>query len=179
MREDMYSPPDGLMTPRLRQDALARLGRTAATAPLLRFADHVRAYTARQLMDYSDELNAFEGLRKALSPSMNYTKTWFGMPAFAFDWALLWKPSSSGTDRRGFPSWSWAGWNGEVSMAYHDKKQSEQIQSWLRKRTWIKWHICDKDGKIMPVWNGRPNNVSQAGKLIPIPFISVVAIGKV
>jgi hypothetical protein len=46
------------------------------------------------------------------------TKFWYGIPAFAFDQALLWYPKEQVQRRRDldgselFSSWSWAGWKG-------------------------------------------------------------------
>jgi phage tail protein X len=89
------------------------------------FARIVTTYSARTLSYDSDILHAFSGLAAALS-ELKAGGNYFGLPEISFDLALLWVPVGSTIKRRRegesgilgddvFPSWSWAGWNGEVS----------------------------------------------------------------
>lgn len=174
MREDLASPSYELMTSSLKEEAMAKLGRAATAAAHLQFADHIHAYTSRTLTFSSDILNAFAGLEEALSSSMNHTKMWYGMPASAFDWALLWTSPGGGCYRPAFPTWSWAGWDGQVTMAIakDESLKEAHLQQWLQGKTWIKWHITLDSGKVVPVWDGTPRQSKQTGKLTaaPTPF---------
>ncbi|KAI3317126.1 HET-domain-containing protein [Xylariaceae sp. AK1471] len=117
------------------------MGKTTSEWPLRRFANHVNAYTSRNLTYQSDTLRAFNGIQTALAASMGNTEMLFGLPVAALDWALLWRgaPNSTLKRRRGFPSWSWAGWCGSIIMA--QDHFSEFDQKWLRERTWHQWHL--------------------------------------
>lgn len=128
-------------------------GETRSEWPLRRFAQHVEAFSSRQLTYPSDKLNAFAGIQKAVARGMGDTEMWFGLPAAAFDWAILWQewPQAEPRYQNGFPSWSWAGFDGQVTMP--TDHFSEFDQTWLRERTWIKWWISDADGRIVPVWD--------------------------
>jgi hypothetical protein len=80
------------------------------------YRECVYNYTARQMTNDSDSLNAFLGivayLRKSWFPS---GLTW-GMPLADFPQALRWyHPRWVKARRRpAFPSWSWTGWEGQV-----------------------------------------------------------------
>ena len=76
----------------------------------------VDAYTRRNMSSETDAVVAFEGMAELISQGAN-TQFWYGVPAFAFDQALLWYPQEPLQRRRQsehdlFPSWSWAGWKG-------------------------------------------------------------------
>ncbi|KAM7218352.1 heterokaryon incompatibility domain containing protein [Rhypophila decipiens] len=151
-REDMMVESDDF----LPFEGANVLGRTQSDSPLGRYGDHVRAFASRNLTYQSDVLNAFSGIERALARNMGNTKVWFGLPGAAFDWALLWRPPPGRSlDRRsGFPSWSWAGWVGDVNMA--PTHWSDFDQRWLRQRTWISWLVVgsrDKPEELVPVWN--------------------------
>lgn len=80
----------------------------------------VETYTSRQLSYPSDILNAFKGIEAALHPLFR-SDFIFGLPRSEIDSQLLWQPTGLLTRRRSldtglpiFPSWTWAGWVGEV-----------------------------------------------------------------
>ncbi|KAF2843036.1 HET-domain-containing protein, partial [Patellaria atrata CBS 101060] len=97
------------------------------------YATLVESYTRRNLSYASDVLNAFEGLSSIMEQCCG-SSFYYGLPESLFDIVVLWAPCSSihfdrrrmyrpsraNEDlRRGitvteFPSWSWAGWIGEV-----------------------------------------------------------------
>ncbi|KAL8864448.1 MAG: hypothetical protein Q9174_007350, partial [Haloplaca sp. 1 TL-2023] len=86
----------------------------------------VQAYTARQLSFPIDILNAFKGIEALLRPLFR-SDFLYGLPRTEIDSQLLWQPSYSLTRRRDpmtrlplFPSWSWAGWVGEVECNRHE-----------------------------------------------------------
>ncbi|RYC61237.1 hypothetical protein CHU98_g4973 [Xylaria longipes] len=82
----------------------------------------VTSYQKRDLTYDSDVLDAFEGVQAALRPGF-HGGFLHGLPEMFFDIALLWQPrlpcsqpaprKSNGRNKL-FPSWSWAGWKGEV-----------------------------------------------------------------
>jgi hypothetical protein len=77
----------------------------------------VNSFTCRNITSNADTVNAFAGMTELIRQGTN-TKFWYGIPAFAFDQALLWYPREQLRRRRDrdgselFPSWSWAGWKG-------------------------------------------------------------------
>ena len=109
-------------------------------------------YSHRTLSLDSDILNAFGGISKILFERMNEgkltdIKSVFGLPAIVFDWALLWQPNKTAHRRQsGWPSWSWCGWSGGVSMLLSNFTYSE-LQDWLHNHTWIDWITYSADGR--------------------------------
>lgn len=86
---------------------------------------------------------------------------WMGMPRAIFDIALLWQPVAKVTRREGFPSWSWAGWLGEVQwlgdsvMGLYGGPNGGIIgvNKSLRQHSWVVWWKVADDGKLEPVWD--------------------------
>lgn len=140
------------------------LGTGVSEWTLGRYGEHVAAYTSRKLTYSSDALNAFTGIQKALQGSMGDTKFWYGLPAAALDWALLWK-ATKGTKlarREEFPSWSWAGWDGSVTHPPY--LPSSHDQTWLRRRTWIDWHIVNDEGATVRAWEQLDESFSRSSQ---------------
>lgn len=91
------------------------INNTAHTRSFYVFVQTARILSTKQLTMTSDILNAFDGFASVLGEDLNSTFFW-GIPTINFDLFLLWNPASSNLPRReGFPSWSWAGWVGEIS----------------------------------------------------------------
>jgi hypothetical protein len=93
-------------------------------ANFVRYGKLVVNYTKRMLSFESDILNAFAGVSKVLEATLN-TRMQFGLPELYFHHALFWIPTSNVIRRKlnifndkgviiQFPSWSWAGWQGQV-----------------------------------------------------------------
>ena len=87
---------------------------------ILTYGRLVRAYTSRRLSYPTDILNAFKGIEALLHPLFR-SDFLYGLPRSEIDSQLLWQPEYSLTRRRDlvsglpmFPSWSWAGWVGQV-----------------------------------------------------------------
>ena len=123
------------------------LGKSGAAYPLLRYAEHVNAYTSRVLRYHSDALNAFAGIASAVARDLNYAGMRFGMPASVFDWAILWdttRTQRSIQRRLQFPSWTWVDWKGIIHMP--QDTYSLYDQKWLLKGTWIDWWRIDALG---------------------------------
>ena len=126
------------------------------------YARAVKAYTARQLTNPGDILNAFSGIANTIY----HGRLIDGLPVSAFDLALLWQPQVLLKRREGFPSWSWAGWIGQVQHEarcleeFEDECDSEreQIEQWVKARTWIVWHSSRGTHSTAPFYlqNGPP-----------------------
>ncbi|OCL11405.1 hypothetical protein AOQ84DRAFT_264369, partial [Glonium stellatum] len=77
--------------------------------PLQQYGDLVGSYSERNLTFPSDGLHAFAGVLSALSEHLGKSKMFYGVPAAAFDWGLLWQGIDELTRRSCFPSWTWVG----------------------------------------------------------------------
>jgi hypothetical protein len=93
---------------------------------LSQYGKIVTDYTRRSLSFTTDILNAFAGIARVLE-TMMATSLCYGLPEAAFHQALFWIPStrvvrrtirpdlkSPTTSTTYMPSWSWAGWEGQV-----------------------------------------------------------------
>jgi Heterokaryon incompatibility protein (HET) len=83
---------------------------------------HIENYTARSLTYDSDSINALLGvLQDFRNPIYHHWGLPFirgadGAASRSLEVSLRWKHGDKGASRRpAFPSWSWAGWEGEVS----------------------------------------------------------------
>lgn len=141
------------------------IGRTQTSLSMLYFRA-VETYTARNLTYSSDIINALAGVLHAQGNAMN-CDMFYGLPSAIFDMALLWQPSGKMVRREGFPSWSWAGWEGQVrwysdtmeltSYGLYESSEDleyKKITTWLRNQTWIDWYSCN-DGKLFPLWSSK------------------------
>jgi hypothetical protein len=88
--------------------------RLVRSARFVEYAKAVEEYTHRQMSHQTDILNAFAGLGRIFSMALQ-SESYFGLPAKSLDVALLWRPTQRLKRRSGFPSWSWAGWVGQVA----------------------------------------------------------------
>src|SRR5881227_1426534 len=74
--------------------------------------------------------------------------SWLGLPTVALDYVLLFhafhrmseRLNISVRRRKGFPSWSWAGWVGMLNWAAWGETSSTWIRCWLDTKTWISWY---------------------------------------
>lgn len=77
----------------------------------------VNAFTSRNITFDGDNANAFDGMSELIRRGAN-TKSYFGIPSFTFDQALLWYSKECLRRRKDkdeselFPSWSCVGWKG-------------------------------------------------------------------
>ena len=114
---------------------------TISLSELEIFCDVVSQYSARKLTYQSDIENAFVGIQDVFTQKLDWMFI-AGLPADVFDWSLLWFPHGQLERRRWTteedgvnhfmpPSWSWYGWQGQVSHAcytYHSKLFLEHIR---------------------------------------------------
>ncbi|KAH7329703.1 heterokaryon incompatibility protein-domain-containing protein [Stachybotrys elegans] len=87
----------------------------------LRFYTLVEEYTARKMRNQEDSLRAFTGIMKHLEGSKAPIFQLYGSACKSLLASLLWAHkmgfrSNSPLRRDEFPSWSWAGWEGQASL---------------------------------------------------------------
>jgi len=84
---------------------------------LAHYGAKITLYSYRSMTKDIDGLNAFTGILKQLE--ILYKEGFFwGLPVADFQWGLLWRSQSPPKRRVGFPTWSWAGWEGGVWAAH-------------------------------------------------------------
>ncbi|KAG7293564.1 hypothetical protein NEMBOFW57_003617 [Staphylotrichum longicolle] len=93
----------------------------------------VQLYVTRRFTYDKDVLLAFQGIEQTMKPSVG--DFFWGLPKRAFNAALAWEFTGQPRRREGFPSWSWAGWEGRADGR-------------LRYKDDIHEHIDEKDGRI-------------------------------
>ncbi|KAL8647406.1 MAG: hypothetical protein Q9210_005577 [Variospora velana] len=102
----------------------------------------LREYTGRHLAKDGDILYAFNALENSLCRKMGGTFLQ-GLPTVALNFFLLFRGAGRMLERRtAFPSWSWAGWKGQVTSVVkpETKRISDQsVAYWLNTCTWIVW----------------------------------------
>jgi hypothetical protein len=78
-----------------------------------------------------DALNAFSGILQNLEKK--YGGEFFcGLPVPEFQWGLLWRYQSPPKQRFGFPTWSWAGWEGALRQVFpFNPRKPHQFQPHL------------------------------------------------
>jgi hypothetical protein len=92
---------------------------------LAQFNSLVSQYSHRQMSYKSDIENAFVGVQDVIAQKAGWLFV-AGLPVDILDWALLWIPSGKMERRKwtiagelvGPPSWSWFGWEGQVSYSF-------------------------------------------------------------
>ena len=133
-----------------------------AAPACLMFAKYANEMSTRQLTFSSDFLDAFQGISNVLCREINTTVFW-GTPTAHFDMFLLWDTVEPAPKRRlGFPSWSWAGWHGEVTWKAlettgHLAERPSQLNP-LPAETWIKWYRREEgEGRPIYIANERPD----------------------
>ncbi|KAF2821392.1 HET-domain-containing protein [Ophiobolus disseminans] len=110
-----------------------------------RYREAVETYTARQLSNEGDAIDAFSGLLHTLHNG----KCIEGIPKPIFEVAFLWQARERIYRRKEFPSWTWAGWKGRVhwlgveagkDLEEEGVSETEAIAARAKASTWIVWH---------------------------------------
>lgn len=91
----------------------------------VQFTSAVELYTRRELTNPNDILNAFDGVKQVLEKRLD-TTIYSGLHETRIDSSLIWESSKRLERRPGFPSWSWAGWFGEIQWKF-----TEAARSWI------------------------------------------------
>lgn len=86
------------------------------------YCEHLESYSRRQLTNFGDTYDAFEGIMQGLYGDKGCS--FFGLPIVSFDSALLWSPHKekgpvfTNEDDSGFPTWSWGSSRSEITMEW-------------------------------------------------------------
>jgi hypothetical protein len=118
----------------------------------------VQYYSRRELTYESDAINAMAGLLHRLSARLGPLIK--GLPIKLLDITLLWWHRNPGKRRTSFPSYSWAGWEGEVLLKVDDLLEEGEepsptffpgrisAEEWLKTKTWIKWDVIQHQPQL-------------------------------
>ena len=105
-----------------------------------KFAAIIHDYTKRNFTFQGDILQAFQGFGGILQQQFG-SRFLAGLPEAYFDQALLWMPFHSQIRRTDadhtFPSWSWAGWIGQIR---YDDPVDSSVEAVVPS---IKWYLSD------------------------------------
>lgn len=122
--EDMEMPcPNGWSL-----DSIDMPTRIFREKPFVQFTSAVELYTRRELTNAADILDAFGGVEQVLEKRLNVT-IYYGLFEQLMDSSLIWESTKRLSRRNNFPSWSWAGWIGEIQWKFTETAKS-----------WIMWH---------------------------------------
>jgi len=126
-------------------------------------------YHGRDLTSEDDSINAFQGVLRQLCIKLKSDHL-CGIPTIIFDLGLLFWHMGPAKRRRGFPSWSWAGWSGYL-WVYDPAEEGEDTNQWLETGALNIWAVrrrgaprpelvCNPNN---PLSNGRPLAASDIG----------------
>ncbi|KAK1590359.1 heterokaryon incompatibility protein-domain-containing protein [Colletotrichum navitas] len=125
--------------------------------PIYDFVAMLVYYTQRVLTDQNDVLRAVAGIIRRVSDK---AKCLFfqGIPTAAFDAFLIFTGASNPLRRRrGFPSYTWAGWRGRILNTPAGVRLFVDINKWLLEETWIVWYKRSPSGAVSLVWDPSAN----------------------
>ena len=133
--------------------------------PLLDFGHMLIYYNKRALSFQSDALRALAGITRRVSQKAK-CRFLQGMPTAAFDVFLLFESNMSGALRRrqGFPSYSWVGWKGSLTVSMRSR-MFNILNQWLEFYTWIIWYKRSPSGVLNPVWDPAANELFPLGDM--------------
>jgi hypothetical protein len=98
---------------------------------LIEYGSGLALYSFRFMTDPADALNAFSGILQNLEKEYGEEFFW-GIPVSEFQWGLIWRSQSTPKRRPGFPTWSWAGWEGRLWQLFpSDPQRPHQYQPHL------------------------------------------------
>ncbi|KAI1328550.1 heterokaryon incompatibility protein-domain-containing protein [Xylariaceae sp. FL0255] len=118
-------------------------------------------YSTRNLGFQSDQVVAMAGICRRLADYAQCTLL-FGNPVPAIDWFLLFYPGMKGLKRRDiFPTWSWAGWFGQIYYNYG----SGNVTKWTTASTWINWYKREPSGEVALISDGTDRRKAKANEL--------------
>lgn len=122
----------------------------------------VESFTKRAFSFETDVIHAFQGVASLFQPAFKGDFL-FGLPETELDAALLWQPYSS-THRRIdnttgsplFPSWSWAGWVGEIRYRW-----SKHLLDDLSR---VEWQYSDRVQGQLGFYNSDELRAPESGR---------------
>lgn len=109
----------------------------------------IRRYNSRNLTDQNDALNAMAGMLRRMARNLG-SVDFQGMVVSHFDLCLLFwhPPAPAAKRRRGFPSWSWVGWQGGAPR-WPVGLGEEEAGKWLVTGPHIVWYRrCLQTGEL-------------------------------
>ncbi|KAH9481717.1 hypothetical protein JR316_0006244 [Psilocybe cubensis] len=139
--------------------------------PCVTYGSELANYSSRRLNKEYDAINAFTGFLNRLK-IQSHSDVLQGLLTVHFDIGLLFTdvaahsgpPSTDYVRRKGFPTWSWAGWRGEKGVFARKCKVPDDINHWLKYNTYIVWYVRSPDApQLKLVWDFSCQ--SQYGKL--------------
>jgi hypothetical protein len=176
MSEDIYADREGAGWSLDFVDAPMQMFRQLPQRAFWVYTKIVTLYTHRELSKSEDILAASSGIRNLMKDVMNAPFV-FGLPSSHFDLAILWQHimpvqrrnvAQTQSERHekpvDFPSWCWSGWQGAATAYSNDMVGDclDNVNEWLDKHTWIKWHIRDGRGDLRPLWDAEHWQVDQS-----------------
>lgn len=114
--------------------------------------DLLNEYNSRELRYSDDTLNACQGILRGLSIQHSW-----GLPILPISWwdetqqpqesytmNLYWQSDEPGERRKGFPSWSWTGWQGSKIFANYDRYYADASTIEAKSKTgkWLSLEQC-------------------------------------
>jgi hypothetical protein len=154
--ENVSAEPDGITSEvpisSLEEDLLGEPYYALKTKPwpdITQYFELVGGYNDRNLAFESDALRAFSAVTTAMTKSFP-SGFHFGLPMFLFDLEMLWSIRGRHSRRVSFPSWSWLGWTGDVSLntGYADiwKPDFGYFDSKAELSPLVDWYAIHGDG---------------------------------
>ncbi|KAI3319243.1 HET-domain-containing protein [Xylariaceae sp. AK1471] len=117
--------------------------------PIVDFQNMLLYYGQRALTNQQDTLNAMGGIIQRLSRRMK-CRFLEGLPTASFDLMIPFRCFLTVLHRRrGFPSYSWAGWRGSLDWP----SMPDAANEWLETSTWIVWYKRSTHGALNLVWD--------------------------
>jgi hypothetical protein len=118
------------------------------------FCELLQAYTRKYLTYPDDVLRAITGIMRYYEQRvlLNFVE---GMPAEVFDAFVLFRSEGCTLHRRrGYPSYSWAGWTGHIRFSGAVTENNVAINSWLSESCPVSWHVVDRNDFVSqtPIW---------------------------
>ena len=104
------------------------------------YQQSVVRYSSRKLTDEGDVLNAMAGMLQRIARDVG-SSVFEGMLTSYFDLCLLfWHLAAPAPQRRrGFPSWSWAGWKNNAPQ-WPPELDGQEADKWMATKNHIVWY---------------------------------------
>ena len=121
---------------------------------VLVFCELLQEYMTRCLTYPDDVLRAMEGIMRFYEQRAAYTFL-EGMPTGPFDaFALFRSDGCALRRRRGYPSYSWAGWIGRLRFSDLDMGSDDVLDRWLNESCPVSWHVIgdNESTPSTPIW---------------------------
>ncbi|KAM6536145.1 hypothetical protein FALCPG4_005662 [Fusarium falciforme] len=129
-------------------------GTILMTEPIVDYSIMLFYYTKRALTDQHDAPRAMAGIMRRFIGAMR-CQFLECIPTALFDRFIIFHGFNSILHRRiAFPSYSWTGWRGSISVDLDlDDSGEDDGNDWLTNRTWIVWYMRSPSGITSLVWD--------------------------